>query len=170
MSWTHERIETLKKLWADGHSASQIAAELGGITRNAVVGKVHRLGVSGRAKSPAKSPDKSSSPAAPRARKRRSASRMLSGRGTTARARELDDAPEPELLDNFIPLGQRRNLIELGKDTCRWPLGDPDSADFFFCGGPTIASLPYCSHHSRLAYQSAKVRSNRRLARVQEAD
>jgi GcrA cell cycle regulator len=130
MSWTDERIETLKKLWADGHSASQIAAELGGITRNAVIGKVHRLGLSGRAKSP--------SSAAPRPRKQRSASHMLrvarlSVRGTTALANayELDDKPEPELLDNVIPLGQRRNLIELTEDTCRWPIGDPDSSDFF---------------------------------------
>src|SRR4026209_1674872 len=56
MSWTDERVELLKKLWADGLSASQIAAELGGITRNAVIGKVHRLGLSGRAKSPSSTP------------------------------------------------------------------------------------------------------------------
>ncbi len=98
MSWTDERVETLKKLWADGHSASQIAAELGGITRNAVIGKVHRLGLSGRAKSP--------SSAAPRPRKPRAASQMLrlsrsSMRGNTALAHayELDIDPEPELID-----------------------------------------------------------------------
>src|SRR5246127_5607992 len=68
MGWTDERVELLKKLWADGLSASQIAAELGGITRNAVIGKVHRLGLSGRAKSP--------SSAAPRPRKARSSGMM----------------------------------------------------------------------------------------------
>ena len=77
MSWTDERVELLKKLWADGLSASQIAAELGGITRNAVIGKVHRLGLSGRAKS--------ASSAAPRPRKPRSATHMLrSGVGQSA--------------------------------------------------------------------------------------
>ena len=83
MSWTDERVELLKKLWADGLSASQIAAELGGITRNAVIGKVHRLGLSGRAKSP--------SSAAPRPRKARSHTHMMrvsrpSMRGNTALA------------------------------------------------------------------------------------
>ena len=69
MGWTDERVELLKKLWADGLSASQIAAELGGITRNAVIGKVHRLGLSGRAKSP--------SSASPRPRKARTSSHMM---------------------------------------------------------------------------------------------
>jgi GcrA cell cycle regulator len=161
MSWTDERVETLKKLWADGLSASQIAAELGGITRNAVIGKVHRLGLSGRAKSP--------SSAAPRPRKPRAGSQMLrvsrsSMRGNTALAHayELDIEPEPELIDNVIPLGQRRSLLELTEDTCRWPIGDPGTAEFFFCGGPAITSLPYCAYHSRVAYQPANVRRDRR--------
>jgi GcrA cell cycle regulator len=164
MSWTDERVETLKKLWADGLSASQIAAELGGITRNAVIGKVHRLGLSGRAKSP--------SSAAPRPRKTRSASHMLrvsrsSMRGNTALAHayDLDTEPEPEPIDNVIPLGQRRSLLELTEDTCRWPIGDPGAADFFFCGGPAITSLPYCAYHSRVAYQPANMRRDRRPIR-----
>jgi GcrA cell cycle regulator len=161
MSWTDERVEALKKLWADGLSASQIAAELGGITRNAVIGKVHRLGLSGRAKSP--------SSAAPRPRKPRATSHMLrvsrsSMRGNTALAHayELDIEPEPQLIDNVIPLGQRRSLLELTENTCRWPIGDPGTADFFFCGGPTITSLPYCAYHSRVAYQPANARRDRR--------
>ena len=161
MSWTDERVETLKKLWADGLSASQIAAELGGITRNAVIGKVHRLGLSGRAKSP--------SSAAPRPRKPRAGSHMLrvsrsSMRGNTALAHayELDIEPEPQLIDNVIPLGQRRSLLELTEETCRWPIGDPGTADFFFCGGPAITSLPYCAYHSRVAYQPANARRDRR--------
>src|ERR1700733_13776414 len=108
MSWTDERGELLKKLWADGLSASQIAAELGGITRNAVIGKVHRLGLSGRAKS--------TSSASSRPRKARSSSHMLrigraSIRGNTALAHayEIEEA-EPELIDNIIPIGQRRTI------------------------------------------------------------
>jgi GcrA cell cycle regulator len=154
MTWTDERVELLKKLWADGLSASQIAAELGGITRNAVIGKVHRLGLSGRAKSPSTS--------APRPRKARAHGHMMrvsrpSMRGNTALAHayELDVEPEPELLDNIIPLGQRRTLLELTEETCRWPIGDPGTAEFFFCGGNTLTGLPYCSYHSRVAYQPA---------------
>src|SRR5437868_866615 len=154
MSWTDERVELLKKLWADGLSASQIAAELGGITRNAVIGKVHRLGLSGRAKSP--------SSASPRPRKTRAHPHMLRAarpvmRGNTALAPvyDYDVDAEPEHIDNVIPMGQRRNILELTEETCRWPIGDPGGADFFFCGGQTVTSLPYCSYHSRVAYQPA---------------
>ncbi len=142
-------------------SASQIAAELGGITRNAVIGKVHRLGLSGRAKSPSSS--------APRQRKARAHPHMLrvprpAMRGNTALAHayEYEMEPEPELIDNIIPMGQRRTILELTEETCRWPIGDPGSADFFFCGGQTISSLPYCPHHSRVAYQPANARRDRR--------
>ncbi len=154
MSWTDERVELLKKLWSDGLSASQIAAELGGITRNAVIGKVHRLGLSGRAKS--------SSSASTRPRKARAPSHMLrigraSVRGNTALAHayELEVEAEPELIDNIIPIGQRRTILELNEQTCRWPVGDPGSSDFFFCGGNTVTGLPYCAYHSRVAYQPA---------------
>ena len=163
MSWTDERVETLKKLWTDGLSASQIAAELGGITRNAVIGKVHRLGMSGRAKSP--------SSAAPRPRKAGPHSQMLrvsrpSMRGNTALAHayELEAEAEPELIDNVIPLGQRRTLLELNEETCRWPIGDPGHPDFFFCGGKTVIGMPYCGYHSRIAYQPAADRRRERRA------
>jgi GcrA cell cycle regulator len=161
MTWTDERVETLKKLWTDGLSASQIAAELGGITRNAVIGKVHRLGLSGRAKSP--------SSTAARPRKPRTHTHMLRvsrpavrGNAALAHAYELEVEAEPEPIDNVIPLGQRRTLLELTEDTCRWPIGDPGSTEFFFCGGQTITSLPYCSYHSRVAYQPAHARRDRR--------
>jgi len=154
MSWTDERVEQLKKLWSDGLSASQIAAELGGITRNAVIGKVHRLGLSGRAKS--------TSSAAPRQRKARASSHMLRiGRGAIrgntalAQAYEVETEAEPALIENVIPIGQRRTILELTELTCRWPIGDPGSGEFFFCGGNTIAGLPYCAYHSRVAYQPA---------------
>src|SRR3977135_3808189 len=115
MSWTDERVELLKKLWSDGLSASQIAAELGGITRNAVIGKVHRLGLSGRAKSP--------SSTAPRQRKARAHPHMMrvsrpTMRGNTALAPTYDyelDA-EPEHIDNIIPIGQRRGILELTEE------------------------------------------------------
>src|SRR6201982_4145446 len=120
MTWTDERVESLKRMWGDGLSASQIAAELGGITRNAVIGKVHRLGLSGRAKSPSSS--------APRVRKPRTHMMRVprpSMRGNTALALafEMEPEPEPELIENIIPIGQRRTLLELKEDTCRWAIG-----------------------------------------------
>jgi GcrA cell cycle regulator len=153
MGWTDERVELLKKLWSDGLSASQIAAELGGITRNAVIGKVHRLGLSGRAKSP--------SSAAPRPRKARSSGHMMrvsrpAMRGNTALAYDFEAEPEPELIE--IPIEQRKTLLQLNDKTCRWPIGDPGSQEFFFCGGDTVNEMPYCSYHSRVAYQPASDR------------
>jgi GcrA cell cycle regulator len=153
MGWTEERVELLKKLWADGLSASQIAAELGGITRNAVIGKVHRLGLSGRAKSPSSS--------SPRPRKPRSSSHMMRVprgggiRGNTALAYDYAE-PEPELIE--IPIEQRKSLLQLTEATCHWPVGDPGSADFFFCGGEANEGSPYCTYHSRVAYQPASER------------
>ena len=150
MSWTDERVELLKKLWADGLSASQIAGELGGITRNAVIGKVHRLGLSGRAKSPS----------APRPRKARTGGMMrvprTAMRGNTALAYDYEPEPEPELIE--IPVEQRKTLLQLNEKTCHWPIGDPGSPEFFFCGGETVNDLPYCSYHSRVAYQPANER------------
>jgi GcrA cell cycle regulator len=156
MSWTDERVALLTKLWADGLSASQIAAELGGITRNAVIGKVHRLGLSGRAKSPSSS--------SPRPRKARSSGMLRvsrpSMRGNTALAYDNDAEPEPELIE--IPVEQRKNLLQLTEKTCRWPIGDPGSADFFFCGGETVNEVPYCAYHSRVAYQPLDRRREKR--------
>ena len=161
MSWNDERVATLTRLWAEGLSASHIATELGGITRNAVIGKVHRLGLSGRAKSPAT--------ATPRPRKTRAHQQMIRvarpvARGNTALATAFDyeNEAEPEVVDNVVPMGQRRSLLELTEHSCRWPIGDPGDADFFFCGGPTTTSLPYCSHHCRVAYQPANVRRDRK--------
>jgi GcrA cell cycle regulator len=165
MMWTDERVELLKKLWTDGLSASQIAAELGGITRNAVIGKVHRLGLSGRAKSP--------SSTAPRPRKPRAPGHMMrlarpTMRGNTALAPmyETELEPEPEMVENIIPLGQRCTLLELNESKCRWPIGDPGSAEFYFCGGQPVEGVPYCSYHSRVAYQPPASRRDRRPARV----
>ena len=161
VSWTDDRVEQLKKLWEAGLSASQIAAELGNITRNAVIGKVHRLGLSGRAKSP--------SSAVPRQRKVRPAQQMMRinrpvSRGSTALAQafEVEAEPDPIAYDNVVPMSQRLNLLELNENTCHWPVGDPSSPDFFFCGGKALASLPYCAHHSRVAYQPASDRRRNR--------
>jgi GcrA cell cycle regulator len=165
MNWTDDRVELLKKLWSEGHSASQIAAELGGISRNSVIGKVHRLGLSGRAKSPSTS--------VPRQRKPRTHGHMVriarpGIRGNTALAPihsyDAELEAEPEVIENIIPMGQRCSILELSESRCHWPIGDPSSADFFFCGGKTVESLPYCSYHSRVAYQPVADRRRDRKA------
>ena len=163
-TWTDDRVELLKKLWADGLSASQIAGELGGITRNAVIGKVHRLGLSGRAKAPSSSVPRQRKPRAPSMY--RAPRQMM--RGNTALAMpayDYDPEPEPELLENIIPIGQRCTLLELDQEKCHWPIGDPGQPDFFFCGGKTNAGTPYCGYHGRVAYQPPAARRDRRPSR-----
>ena len=155
MNWTDERVELLKKLWADGLSASQIAAELGGITRNAVIGKVHRLGLSGRAKT--------TSNAAPRPRKPRAPSHpsmVFRMHGNTAlapmRMPDFDIEPMAEIVT--MPLlepvsSERVSIMELRECMCRWPIGDPQDESFHFCGRDKAAGISYCDHHARVAFQ-----------------
>jgi GcrA cell cycle regulator len=165
-TWTDDRVELLKKLWGEGLSASQIAAELGGITRNAVIGKVHRLGLSGRAKAPSSSVPRQRKPRAPSPMFRPSRP-MVRGNTAlaTAPAYDYDPEPEPEVIENIIPLGQRCTLLELDQEKCHWPIGDPGQPDFFFCGGKTSTNTPYCSYHGRVAYQPPAARRDRRPAR-----
>jgi GcrA cell cycle regulator len=151
MSWTDERVERLKVLWADGRSASQIAAELGEVTRNAVIGKVHRLGLSGRAKT--------SVPARPRKERRpgpRSARHATIGATALKALRHLDPDPEPDPEPAFLEEPDpafRATILTLTEHTCRWPLGDPGGPDFFFCGRASDPGVPYCPYHTRIAYQ-----------------
>jgi GcrA cell cycle regulator len=172
--WTDERVELLKKLWSDGLSASQIAGELGGITRNAVIGKVHRLGLSGRAKAPSSATPRQRKPRTAAAQFNRPAARPAT-RGNTALATQtmayaetlVEIEAEPELIDNIIPIGQRCSILQLSDATCHWPIGDPSAADFFFCGGKTVTGQPYCAYHCRVAYQPVQDRRrDRRLVKA----
>ena len=170
MSWTDERVEQLKKMWLDGLSASQIANELAhGITRNAVIGKVHRLGLSGRVKSPVPAParprtkttgeDASQTPAQP------------VSRGNLAIATESRPSPapvpRPAAQEVVIPMSERVGIMDLRESMCRWPLGDPASSEFRYCGAKMQNGLgPYCGYHARIAYQPAQERRReRRTAR-----
>lgn len=167
MSWTEERVELLKKLWADGLSASQIAGELGGITRNAVIGKVHRLGLSGRGKTTNQQP---------KARKPRSTqpSRPSQPRSIGNTALKVDYAPAPKPVavprptpveELVIPVEERATILTLTEQSCKWPIGDPSSTDFYFCGRHSDPGVPYCEHHARIAYQPADRRRDRRASR-----
>ncbi len=199
MSWTDERVETLKKMWGEGQSASQIAKELGGVTRNAVIGKVHRLGLSNRAGSGASAPAKPaaakekapSKPAAPKAPPK--------AKAAPAKAAKKEEEPEQELDENGIPISAARraiipagqplppqpsaneispealakvseveksakriSLMELTEKTCKWPVGDPATDDFWFCGLPVQQGKPYCEAHVGVAFQPMSSRRDRR--------
>jgi len=167
MSWTDERVELLRQLWLDGRSASQISAQLGhGVTRNAVIGKVHRLGLAGRAKAPTSTASPPRAASAPRMSARpASSSARTAVRGATALALSsepaLDTRPVFQEEDVVIPMSLRVSIIDLKEAMCRWPLGDPTSADFRYCGSPA-ASGPYCAHHGKLAYQPVQDRRRER--------
>lgn len=169
-TWSDERVELLKRLWAEGLSASQIAASMGGVTRNAVIGKVHRLGLSGRAKaaaSPAAKPRKAPPPR-PAPTVLRSPAPVVRGNTALAQAIEPDiepfitEAPVVAPVDVVVPISERVTIMELRESMCRWPLGDPTSADFRFCGSRTVTGLPYCAHHCSIAYQPPDRRRDRR--------
>ena len=165
MSWTDERVEQLRKLWLEGLSASQIAAELAnGITRNAVIGKVHRLGLSGRVKAPGPA---AAGPARPKQTARPAPPRPIAPvvRGNTALAMKPRIAPAPverPYEEVVIPISERVTIMELREAMCRWPMGDPTNPDFRFCGARrTDGGGPYCGPHSRVAYQPAQDRRKR---------
>lgn len=136
MSWTDERVATLKKLWGEGKTAAEIASELGGVTRNAVIGKAHRLKLSNRL-SPIQQ-NKKPKPPAP----------ANNPQPTTRKARKA-------LVDEAMKKGKGLTLDELSASQCRWPSGDPKDDDFGFCGHRSVPSLPYCEDHCKVAYQAA---------------
>jgi GcrA cell cycle regulator len=204
MSWTDERVETLKRMWAEGQSASQIAKELGGVTRNAVIGKVHRLGLSNRAGEGAAASDDteqpslarneapSPKPAEPAAAKPAAAPKPAPERpapqAAPAPASGATVTPLP-IRKAIIPAGQplppqpsaneispealasvrevekrakKLTLMELTERTCKWPIGDPATDDFWFCGLPSVAGKPYCEAHVGVAFQPMSARRDRR--------
>jgi GcrA cell cycle regulator len=139
-NWTDDRVEQLKSLWTEGLSASQIARALGGVTRNAVIGKVHRLGLAGRAM-PARS-ERPRLPAAPR---------------VNARPR----IPAPPIVEQeplTLEDGNYATVLTITEHMCRWPIGDPSDGEFHFCGRKTKPGSPYCEAHARMAYQPQQQR------------
>jgi GcrA cell cycle regulator len=202
MSWTDERVETLKKMWAEGQSASQIAKELGGVTRNAVIGKVHRLGLSNRvgggkdeaedeAPAVAAKPEPMARPAPePRPEPAAAAPRPVPERPAAAAAPAAPSNVMPlPIRKAIIPAGQplppqpsaneispealasvrevekhakRLTLMELTERTCKWPIGDPATDDFWFCGLPSLPGKPYCEAHVGVAFQPMSARRDRR--------
>lgn len=198
MSWTDERVETLKRMWNEGQSASQIAKELGSVTRNAVIGKVHRLGLSNRAGPGAepvaakgggepeqaaadaatpRAPEKTAEPAgaadtgaAPEAEPAAPAAPVQNRRQIVPAGQPLPPQPSaneisPEALASVREVEKRAKkltLMELTERTCKWPVGDPATADFWFCGLPSQQGKPYCEAHVGVAFQPMSARRDRR--------
>ena len=194
MSWTDERVETLKRMWGEGQSASAIAKELGGVTRNAVIGKVHRLGLSNRteeaeaAPAPAAEPEK-------KAEKKPAPKPEPAPEPVAAKAEAVEEEPStqpaytPQPRRQIVPAGQplppqpsaneispealasvrevekkarRLTLMELTERTCKWPIGDPATEKFWFCGLPSQPGKPYCEAHVGVAFQPMSARRDRR--------
>ena len=206
MSWTDERVELLKRMWAEGQSASQIAKELGGVTRNAVIGKVHRLGLSNRAGDGAAERDEAPEAAAPAPRAEAAPPRTAepapaarpAPEPAAARPAPERPAPQPAAAGNVTPLPIRKaivpagqplppqpsineispealasvrevekrarklTLMELTERTCKWPIGDPATDDFWFCGLLSLPGKPYCEAHVGVAFQPMSARRDRR--------
>jgi GcrA cell cycle regulator len=191
MSWSDERVEMLKKMWAEGQSASQIAKELGGVTRNAVIGKVHRLGLSNRngsggggdsaAKSkPAPKPAAKAKPApkpAAKAERKADAPKEAAPAAPVSRVKQIIPAGQPlppqpsaneidpEALAKVSEIekkAKKLTLMELTERTCKWPVGDPATPNFWFCGLPVQSGKPYCEAHVGVAFQPMSSRRDRR--------
>lgn len=185
MSWTDERVEILKKMWGEGQSASQIAKELGGVTRNAVIGKVHRLGLSNRnggggskaakekaapakkaAAKPAAKPKvepktESASPKPTMSAARRAI--IPAGQPLPPQPSANEISPEALAKVNEVEKKSKKiSLMELTEKTCKWPVGDPATEDFWFCGLDVKAGKPYCEAHVGVAFQPMSSRRDRR--------
>ena len=185
MSWTDERVDVLKKMWGEGQSASQIAKALGGVTRNAVIGKVHRLGLSNRTGGGGATKPGTKDRAAKPAPTATSATRPEVAQSAPQPARK----PVIPLRRPIIPAGQplppqpsaneispealasvrevekkakRIGLMDLTERTCKWPIGDPATDDFWFCGLSVQTGKPYCEAHVSVAFQPMSSRRDRR--------
>ncbi len=198
MSWTDERVELLKKMWGEGQSASQIAKELGGVTRNAVIGKIHRLGLSNRTSTATASKADTKPKAEAKAKKvtkpevAEKPKKPVEAKPAPAAAEAVANVPVPAatpVRKQIVPAGQplppqpstneispealarqsevekkakKLTLMELTERTCKWPVGDPATDDFWFCGLPVQQGKPYCEAHVGVAFQPMSSRRDRR--------
>lgn len=174
VNWTDDRVEKLKKLWSEGLSASQIAAQLGGVSRNAVIGKVHRLSLPGRAKAGGATSARSQKRAPVQQSNRpsnfapRTVTRTISRPVGATMLKEEVSVDVEEVMeisprnDVVVPIFKRMPLVKLTERTCKWPIGDPLKEDFCFCGNDSPDSSPYCNYHQKLAYQPSAERRRMR--------
>jgi len=188
MAWTEDRVEKLKFMWTAGNSASQIAKELGGVTRNAVIGKVHRLGLSNRAGSIKTKSDKLASRTSKKSRTKISSPKIKTvidthipeknaiipmrkpiltpGQPLPPQPSANEISPEALATVKEVEKGAKKlSLLELTEKTCKWPIGDPATDDFWFCGLTTQSGKPYCDAHVGVAFQPVSNRRERRASK-----
>jgi GcrA cell cycle regulator len=165
MAWTEDRIAVLKAGWESGMTASQIAEKLGeGVTRNAVIGKAHRLGLESRP-SPVKGGDDAAA-VAPVAKVAAPAAAPPPAKGAVPAPAEAA-APAPVVAKPVAKPVRRTGkaakvtLLDLNERICKWPIGHPGEPDFHFCGKPVQTGFPYCSEHCAQAYQAQMPRRDR---------
>tara|TARA_B100000963_G_scaffold336765_1_gene332113 strand:- start:973 stop:1470 length:498 start_codon:yes stop_codon:yes gene_type:complete len=140
MSWTDEKVAKLKELWGKGNTASQIAEIIGGISRNAVIGKAHRLNLSAKIKTRSSASNENFN-----ASIGNKGNKLLNkGRRSKFKSLLIDKDFEPE---------NPKQLEELDENSCKWPIGHPDENDFYFCGRTSLKDFSYCRLHLLYAYQ-----------------
>jgi GcrA cell cycle regulator len=155
MSWNEQKIQMLKDMWGNGYSASEIAKRLGGMTRNAVIGKAHRLKLSSRPSPIRREEEGAQGSVLPsiKSTRKRVMLRPLPPMPMPSTVKTLTDRESFKSLDSAKRI-EGIAVTKAGDRHCRWPVGDPRSPDFRFCGCPAHEGLPYCVDHARVAYQN----------------
>ncbi len=139
MSWTEEKVAKLKELWGKGNTASQIAEIIGGISRNAVIGKAHRLNLSAKIKTRTAASSQNFNSAT-----NEKSAKIRRGRKSKFKSLIIEKDFEPE---------NPKQLEELDENSCKWPIGHPDEKKFYFCGRSSLKDFSYCKLHLLYAYQ-----------------
>ena len=140
MSWTEEKVAKLKELWGKGNTASQIAEIIGGISRNAVIGKAHRLNLSAKIKARSATSNENFNNSVGN----KNSKLINKGRRSKFKSLLIDKDFEPE---------NPKQLEELDENSCKWPIGHPDENNFYFCGRTSLKDFSYCKLHLLYAYQ-----------------
>ncbi len=171
-SWTDERVERLKALRSDGYSSSQIAAKLGGVSRNGVIGKLHRLGIKGGGQPTRSIARRSRSTAVEPVRTR--AETAIDNRTRMRIKRTAAPPPRPGSIAETLPEDRGApakllSVLDLTERTCKWPFGHPRDAGFGFCGAGKDSGQPYCGDHDAIAYRAPDPRRRLKAAQALHA-